>query len=69
MKPHTTHFDYRTTFAVIPTAFPNHERVAEDLSRISPKPPKGQDWQLVSSTTVQTTQGSVVLYFWERPAR
>lgn len=66
---HQPAFEYRTTFAVIPKDFPNHERISDDLARISPKPPKGEDWQLASSTTVATTEGQVTLYFWERAAR
>lgn len=63
-------YEYRTTFAVVPEVFPNYEHISEDLSKISPKPPKGDDWQLASSTTVQTRDGqSTILYFWERNAR
>ncbi len=62
-------FEYRTTFTVIPRDFPNHDRLSEDLARISPKPPKGEDWQLASSTTAATETGQVVFYFWERPGR
>jgi len=59
-------FEYRTTFAPVPFDFPNHAALAEDLSRISPKPPKGEDWQLVASTTVATEQGISIIYSWER---
>ncbi len=59
-------FEYRTTFASIPDDFPNHSRMSEDLARICPKPPRGEDWQLVSSSTVTTQAGTTVLYFWER---
>lgn len=59
-------YEYRTTFSLIPADFPNHPRIAEDMARISPKPPKGEEWQLASSTTANTSQGAVVLYFWER---
>lgn len=62
-------YEYRTTFTVVPPDFPNHERLSEDLARISPKPPKGEDWQLASSTTAATAEGQVVFYFWERPGR
>lgn len=62
-------YEYRTTFANVPRDFPNHQRIAEDLSKISPKPPKGGDWQLAGSTSGQTEEGLVVFYFWERPAR
>lgn len=62
-------FDYRTTFTVVPPTFPDHTRISEDLSRISPKPPKGEDWQLASSTTAVTEAGTVIFYFWERAAR
>lgn len=62
-------YEYRTTFAQIPGDFPNHPRLSEDLARISPKPPKGEDWQLASSTSMRNDTGLVVLYFWERPAR
>ena len=62
-------FEYRTTFSVIPSDFPNHERLSDDLSKISPKPPKGEDWQLASSTTSTTAAGQVVFYFWERQGR
>jgi hypothetical protein len=62
-------FEYRTTFAVIPGVFPDHSRISEDLSRISPKPPKGEDWRLVTATTVSGQSGDcTVLYFWEREA-
>lgn len=60
-------FEYRMTFSVIPQDFPNHTRMSEDMARICPKPPKGEDWQLVSSTSVVTHEGPVVLYYWERP--
>lgn len=62
-------FEYRTTFTQVPDNFPNHADIASDLSRISPKPPKGEDWQLASSSSVQTDKGPVIFYFWERPAR
>lgn len=65
----TPAFEYRTTFALIPSDFPNHELISEHLARISPKPPKGGDWQLASSTTAVTTAGVVVFYYWERAAR
>lgn len=61
-------FEYRTTFAQVPRDFPAHARLAEDLSKISPKPPKGENWQLVSSASVQTNEGPVIIYSWERPA-
>lgn len=62
-------FEYRTTFSVVPMDFPCHERISEDLARVSPKPPKGEDWQLVSSSTAVTNAGPVVFYFWERPVQ
>ena len=65
----TPAYEYRTTFALVPTDFPNHSRLPEDLSRINPKPPKGEDWQLASSTCARTDTGSVIYYFWERNAR
>lgn len=62
-----TGFEYRTTYTIIPDDFPNYSRgVAEDLSKISPKPPKGEDWQLAGTVTTKTTMGSVVFYYWER---
>lgn len=62
-------FEYRTTFAVIPPVFPDYSRISEDLSKISPKPPKGEDWRLVSSVAVNGSAGPcTVLYFWERAA-
>lgn len=64
----TPAYEYRTTFTLIPDDFPNHQRLSEDLARISPKPPKGEAWQLASSTTTKTSQGQVVFYFWERHA-
>lgn len=63
-----TGFEYRTTYSIIPGDFPNYDRgVAEDLSKISPKPPKGEDWQLASTVTAVTERGIVVFYYWERP--
>ena len=62
-------FEYRVTYAVVPSDFPDHARVAEDMSRISPKPPKGGGWQLAGSTPVQNAKGCVIFYQWERPAR
>lgn len=67
MSPST--YEYRTTFATVPSDFPNHETVAKDLAKISPKPPNGENWRLASSTATQTNSGVVVLYFWERQAR
>jgi len=64
---HRALYEYRTTFSVLPLDFPCHERISEDLSRLSPKPPRGEDWQLAASTSVVTNSGPVVLYFWERP--
>lgn len=55
-------FEYRTTFAEVPSNFPDHEKLAEQLSRINPKPPKGENWQLVTAAP----SGSIVFYFWER---
>lgn len=61
-------FEYRTTFAVIPDDFPNHAEIAKDLSSITPKPPKGEDWELKSSVSFLNAENKcVVLYFWERP--
>ena len=62
-------YEYRTTFALVPQDFPNHPRLAEDLARINPKPPKGENWQLVSSASTKTDQGAVIYYYWERNAR
>jgi hypothetical protein len=59
-------YEYRTTFAVVPLDFPDHGRLAEDLSRVSPKPPRGEDWQLVTATTAITNNGPVIFYAWER---
>lgn len=64
----TPSYEYRTTFSLIPTDFPNHQRIADDLAKISPKPPKGENWQLAGTTTAATNEGAVVLYFWERAA-
>lgn len=61
-------FEYRTTFAQVPHDFPNHDCLPEDLSRLSPKPPKGEDWQLVCSAVAVTEKGPVIIYSWERPA-
>lgn len=63
----TAGFEYRTTFSAVPTDFPNHERITSDLSRISPKPPRGEAWMLVSSCGVVTDAGPVIFYYWERP--
>jgi hypothetical protein len=63
-------FEYRTTFTSVPMDFPNSDTIAEQLAKISPKPPKNaDDWQLVTSTTVVTQKGPIVLFFWERPNR
>lgn len=69
MQAHNPAYEYRTNFAVIQPDFPNHDRLRDDFARIAPKPPRGEEWQLVSSTPVLTSEGMVVLYFWERPAR
>lgn len=70
LKPN---FEYRVTYAQIPSNFPDHSktegertRVNDDLAKIAPKPPKGEDWQLASSSGVTTEKGPVVFYFWER---
>ena len=55
-------FEYRTTFAEVPQQFPDHEKLAEQLSKINPKPPKGEAWQLVTASTV----GRTIFFFWER---
>ena len=67
---HKSGWDYRTTFAVIPEDFPtNHQDLSRQLGSISPKPPRGDAWQLVSSTSITRPNGEqVVLYFWERPS-
>ena len=57
--------EYRTTFTEVPDPFPKHEVLAEQLSRISPKPPRGENWQLVTTAVV----GRVIFYYWERPAQ
>jgi hypothetical protein len=62
-------FEYRTTFTTIKSDFPNHDSVPADLAKISPKPPKGEDWQLAQAVTVVTDKGPSVLYFWERTMR
>lgn len=62
MSQNSAKFEYRTTFTQVPDDFPNHECLPEQLSRISPKPPRGEDWQLVTSTAV----GRTVFYYWER---
>lgn len=61
-------FEYRVTWAKVPDDFPEKDEIAEQLAQISPKPPKGRDdWQLVSSTSVVTAKGPVIIYTWERP--
>ena len=60
-------FEYRTTFAPVPSDFPNHDMLAETLSKLAPKPPRNEDWQLVSSATVVTSKGTYIIYSWERP--
>ena len=65
----TPDYEYRTTFAIVPADFPNHPRLAEDLAKINPKPPKGENWQLASSASAKTESGMVIYYFWERGAR
>ncbi|MNR71534.1 hypothetical protein D3C71_21630 [compost metagenome] len=62
-------YEYRVTFTLVPDDFPNHDTIAEDLAKIAPKPPRGADWQLASSTSVRTSKGNVVYYHWERTAR
>lgn len=62
-------YEYRTTYTLVPSDFPNHQRISDDLSRISPKPPKGEDWQLAGTTSATTGEGVVIFYYWERPAR
>ena len=63
-------YEYRTTFAVVSPAFPDFNNISEDLSKISPKPPKGEEWRLVAATTVHTHEGgTTVLYYWERDAK
>lgn len=63
-------FEYRTTFSVIPPRFPEHERIAQDLAKLSPKPPQGGNWQLVSSSNCRFDDGrNVIFFFWERPAQ
>ncbi len=63
-------FEYRTTFAVVSESFPDFNNISEDLSKISPKPPKGEDWRLVTAATVRTQEGgSTILYYWEREAK
>ena len=63
-------FEYRTTFAAVPLTFPDSDSIAEQLAKISPKPPKSaDDWQLVSSTSVITQKGPIIMFFWERPIR
>ena len=67
---HNSTYDYRTTFAVIPAAFPDYERVSKDLVKIRPWLPKGEGWHLASSTTVTNAKNEcTVLYFWKRLAR
>jgi hypothetical protein len=62
-------FEYRVTFAQVPADFPAHDRIADDLAKISPKPPKGADWQLAGSTPVVSEKGTTIFYQWERAAR
>lgn len=56
-------YKYRTTYTEVPQDFPNHENIASQLAHISPKPPRGGNWQLAGTATV----GRVVLYYWESP--
>lgn len=61
-------FEYRTTWASVPMDFPSTDMIAEQLSKISPKPPKNHDdWQLVSTASVVTDHGPILIYTWERP--
>jgi hypothetical protein len=69
---HNPSFEYRVTYAEIPSHFPDHSRtddgrsrLNDDLAKIAPKPPKGEAWQLAGSVAV----GNVVFYHWEREAR
>lgn len=66
-NPASAGFEYRTTFATIPEDFPNRPRITADLARISPKPPRGEAWKLVSSCAVSTREGPLIFYYWERP--
>lgn len=61
-------FEYRTTFSVVPPDFPCHGRIAEDLAKVNPRPPKGTGWRLASCSATVTKEGPLMLYFWERPA-
>lgn len=64
-----TRFEYRTTYAPVPDDFPNHDCLSEALSKLAPKPPRSEDWQLVSSTSVTTQKGTFIIYSWERPVQ
>ena len=61
---HNSPFKYRTTFTEVPEDFPNHENIANQLSHISPKPPRGGNWQLANTAVI----GRIVLYYWEAPS-
>lgn len=70
MSEHKPMFEYWTTYSNVPQDFPNPDNIAEQMSKIAPKPPKNaDDWQLVTSTTVVTAVGATILFFWERPLR
>lgn len=60
-------FEYRTTYAPVPDDFPNHDTIAEALSKLTPKTPKAEDWRLVTSTPVTTQRGTFIIFTWERP--
>lgn len=63
--PRKPDYEYRVTFAEVPEDFPAHGQLAEQLSRVCPRPPKGEGWQLVCAVSVR----SLIFYNWERPAQ
>lgn len=60
---------YQTSFAVIPSDFPNYDRpMGDELVKIAPRVPKGDDWRMVGSNFTLNNRGeTVILFFWERP--
>lgn len=60
-------FEYRTTYAPVPDDFPNHEAISDALNKLTPKPPKGEEWRLATSATVVTQKGAFIIFSWERP--
>lgn len=56
--------EYRTTFATIPPTFPDPEHLVEQLIEICPRPPRGQNWHLVSTLA----HNGFIFFYWERPS-